>query len=200
MIASPSPPGVSDRARPRQMQQHRLPVPRRPRCLGDPAARPLGIGRRRPHAFLHPGAQHRLVHDAGVDALQPVIPPAQRLLQEADLRARLRHMRIGMRPWPDQALLRAGQAGQQARNGIGVAVRPAADGIDGRGDGGIVLADRALLPVVVARAGARSSRGHQRVVLEPLQPHVAPALADHLGVRRLRAEGEHGRGPGDACC
>ena len=38
------------------------------------------------HALRHPCAQHGLVHHAGVDILQPMIPPPQRLLQKPDLR------------------------------------------------------------------------------------------------------------------
>src|SRR5882724_6849345 len=42
---------------------------------------------RRLHAFRHPSAQHGFIHDASIDALEPIIPPTQHLLQEADLRA-----------------------------------------------------------------------------------------------------------------
>ena len=169
----------------------------RPSRFGDPAARPFGIGGRRRHAFLHPGAQHRLVHDAGVEALQPEIPPAQRFLQEADPRSGEGDVRIGMRPGTDEALAGGRQPGQQARDRIGVAVGPAADCVDRRGDGRVVLGHRALLPVVVAGLVADPVRQHQRIVLQAGQPHVAPAVADDLGVGRQGAECEHRRGPGD---
>ena len=68
--------------------------PRRgPLRLRHPAPRRLVVVRGGGQRLLHPGAQDRLVHDAGRFALQPMIPPAQALLQEADRRPGLRHMR-----------------------------------------------------------------------------------------------------------
>src|SRR5205823_4224289 len=99
---------------------------------------------------LEPNAISRLVHDSGLDTLQPFVPPAKALLQESDLRTRLRKMRILMGPGPDQALGRALQMGQHARDGVGVAVRPAAHEINGAADRTPILADRAMLPEVVA--------------------------------------------------
>ena len=126
-----------------------------------------------------------------------MVPPAQAFLQEADARARLGEMRIAVRPRPDQPLLRAGEAGEQPRDGVGVAVGPAADGIDGAGDVGVVLAHRAVLPERVAALVLQPVVDQQRLVLQPLQPHLAPALADQRRVRRMRLQREHGRGPGD---
>ena len=69
---------------------------------------------------------------SGVDALQPVVPPAQALLEEADRGPGLAVLREGVRPRADQALARAGQPLDQARDGVRVAVRPAADRVDRR--------------------------------------------------------------------
>src|SRR6185312_5759074 len=81
-------------------------------------------------AFLagDPDAVKRLGHDAGFLAGEPVPPPAQRLLQVADQRPRRTATGIGMRPWADDAELWTLQVFEQARNEIGVAVLPAADG------------------------------------------------------------------------
>ena len=68
----------------RQEQAMRLAVMRRPGGLGHPASGQRLVVRRRLMALGHPGAQHRLVHDARRLALQPMVPPAQHLLQEAD--------------------------------------------------------------------------------------------------------------------
>ncbi len=67
-------------------------------------ARDTGL---RAPGLLHPDAVDRLVHDAGVIALQPVVPPAQGLLQIADRRARHAAMRIGVGPRADQRLAAA---------------------------------------------------------------------------------------------
>ncbi len=90
-----------------QRQPLHLDARRGPAGLGDPAAGPLVVGHLRRGALLQPDAVRGLGHDAAVDALEPVVPPAQRLLQEADLRAGPREMRIAVRPGPDQALSRA---------------------------------------------------------------------------------------------
>ena len=64
--------------------------------------------------------------DAGFDTFQPMIPPAQHLMQEADLRVEQRKLRVGVSPPSDQALPRSSQLFEQARNGIGVAIGLAA--------------------------------------------------------------------------
>src|SRR5262249_52751549 len=57
-----------------------------PAFLRDPASGPLLVVPLRRHGLLNPGPERRLVHDAGLDSLQPFVPPAQALLQEADAR------------------------------------------------------------------------------------------------------------------
>ena len=66
----PEPPGS------RRDDGHTSSAAQRPRHLVQPRLR------RRP--VLHPDAEHGLVHHAGVLVLQPVVPPAQRFLEEAD--------------------------------------------------------------------------------------------------------------------
>ena len=121
-----------------------------PRWFGNPASWQFLVKRRGPHAFRHPCAQHGFVHHTIIKTLQPMIPPAQRLLQETDLWARQREMRIGVCPWSDQALARHRQVLEQTRDGVGIAVGPAADREDRTLDRSVVLADRAVLPIVVA--------------------------------------------------
>src|SRR5215471_13559829 len=91
-------------------------------------------------AFHHPRAQHGLIHHAGIDALEPIIPPPQHLLQETDLRARTRKMRIPVRPWPDETLARYVQSLEQAWNCILIGIGPAADGVHGALDRRVILA------------------------------------------------------------
>src|SRR4029079_18587606 len=102
----------------------------RPGWLSHPAAGAVRQIGRLPDRLLHPDPIGRFVHDPGVLALQPVVPPAQGLLEKADGRSRLGEMRVLMRPRANQSLARRFQAGKQARDGIGIAVRPASDRID----------------------------------------------------------------------
>ena len=104
---------------------------------------------------------------------------------------------IFVRPGADQALLRAAQAREQPRDRVGVAVRPAADRIHRALDGGEILAHRAVLPERVAPLMPQPVLDQERAVLEALEPHLPPALADQRRVRRARGIGEHHRRPGE---
>src|SRR3954447_12268386 len=135
-------------------------------------------------AFRHPRAQHWLVHHAGIDALEPIIPPPQHLLQEADLRAGTRKMRIPVCPRSDQTLARYAQSLEQAWNCILVGIGPAADGIYGTLDRRVILADRSVLPIPIASLVPQPRFEERRHVLEALPPHRSPALADQHRVGR----------------
>ena len=87
--------------------------------------------RGRSDAVLDVKAHRRVGLDPGLDALQPVVPPAQRLLEEADRGTGGDGVREGVWPRTDEALAWPGQPLQQARDAVGVAVGPAADGVDG---------------------------------------------------------------------
>src|SRR3954469_13175937 len=104
----------------------------------------------RSDAVRHPRAQHGLVHHAGIDTLEPIIPPAQHLLQEADLRAGTREMRIPVCPRSDQTLARYAQSFEQPWNCILVGIGPATDGVHGTLDRRVILADRSVLPIRIA--------------------------------------------------
>src|SRR6185312_154955 len=127
-----------------------------------PLTRSLLVVYRRWYRVLDPGAQLRLTHDPGVPPLQPLVPPAQALLQEADLRAGAGEVRVLVRPRADQALGRRFQVGEQAGDGVGVGVGPAADGVGGGLDRAIVLADRAMLPIIVAQLVLQPGREEGR--------------------------------------
>src|SRR2546423_1041121 len=100
--------------------------------------------RRRFHAFRHPGAQDGFVHHARIDALEPIVPPTQHLLQETDLRAGKCKMRITMCPWPDETFAGCRQSLEQAWNCILIAVGPATDGVHGALDRLVILANRSM--------------------------------------------------------
>ena len=118
-------------------------------------------------------------------------PPAQRLLKIADQRSRRAPARVGVRPRADDAELRAGQVGEQARHEVGVAVFPAAHRHHGAVDRRIVLADRALPPIGVAplmvEPGLRQRAGGG----QPVMPDIAPASAGDARIGRHRLLHQH---------
>ena len=166
-----------------------------PARLADPPTRPVLVGRRGRHALLHPDAQHGLGHDVVVDVAQPVVPPADELLEEADGRAGLTEVRVLVRPGPDQAFAGDVERGEQPEHRVRVAVGPAAHGEHRARDVGVVLADRAVLPVGVATLVAQPLRQPEPAAAQPLVPHLAPPLADDVRVRRAGVVGEHRRRP-----
>ncbi len=54
-----------------------------------------------------------------------------------------------------------------------------------------------MLPVVVAVLVAQPCFKPETAFLQPLEPHVAPAVTDDFGVGRHRVVGEHDPGPGN---
>ena len=152
---------------------------------------------RGPRPFAHPGAEARLLHDARRLALEPMVEPADGLLQETDRGAGPRHMRPGMGPGPDQRLLRPWQVLHQGQDRFRVIVLPAADRVDGAADAPVILADRARLPIGVAALMREPGLDRHRHLLEPLEPLRAPARAGDLRQRRARGAGEECRPPRD---
>ena len=104
-------------------------------------------------------------------------------------------LRPGVAPRPDQPLARPGKALEQPRDRVGVAVVPAADGVDGALDVGVVLAHGALLPVLVAALVPEPLVDERRPLLHPLEPHVAPPVTDDRRIRRAGVPAEHRRRP-----
>src|SRR4051812_22857416 len=101
------------------------------------------------HAFRHPSAQHGLIHDTSIDALQPIIPPPKHLLQKADLRAGKCKMRIAMGPRPDETLARYCQSLEKAWNCILIGIGPAPDGVQRALNRLVILAYRSMLPISI---------------------------------------------------
>ena len=84
----------------------------------------------------------------------------------------------------------------QARDCVLVAVAPAADGQCRGLDRRKILADRAALPIGVATLMLQPDGGKERLVLQPVEPHVAPFVAaGQRRVRRPRRIGQHGGAP-----
>src|SRR5262245_12103801 len=136
------------------------------------------------HTFRHPGAQHGLMHHASIDALQPIIPPTQHFLQETDLRAGKCEVRIPVRPRPDETLARCRQSIQETWNGTLVPTRPATDGVHRTLDRIVILAYRSMRPVRITSLVLQPRFEEQRYVLQALQPHRPPTIADKYWVGR----------------
>lgn len=170
----------------------RLDARRGQRRLADPAAGPLLVGGGRRHALLHPGAEHRAVHDPVLLALEPVVPPAHHLLEVADRRTRLAQVRELVRPRADQSLAGHVDVLQQPGHRVGVPVGPAAGGQHRHLERGVVLADRGVPPVGVAPLVAQPLHDPRPAALQPLVPQLAPALPDDGRVGRAGGVGEHG--------
>ena len=167
----------------------------RPSRVADPAAGPVLGEIVRPDAVEDIGTYRWIVHDTGVLTLQPVVPPAQGLLQEANLRVRNGEMRVLVGPRTDNCPNRRFEAVEQARNGIGIGVIPTANGEHRGFDLGKVLTDRAVVPVVIAVRMPQPFGGEERFCLQALHPDVEPGIADNGRVRRARRVGEHGSAP-----
>ena len=80
-------------------------------------------------------------------------------------------------------------------NGVGVAVHPAAGGEDGALDRGVVLVDRAVLPVAVAALVGEPDGERQRELIQPFLPLPTPVGAGDLRIRRPVEPSEERRAP-----
>ena len=90
-----------ERTTPAESELLRCHAGRRPHALAHPAPRPASepvSGRRIP---LHPDPQPRLFVDSVAHALEPAVPPAQRLLLEADSRPGTAQVRVVVPPRTD---------------------------------------------------------------------------------------------------
>src|SRR5579872_4698503 len=133
-----------------QHQALRYRCRRWPRFLGNPTSWQYLMEGCRLYAIRHPGAQHWLIHHASVDVLEPIVPPAQHFLQEADLRTWKREVWIRMCPRSDQTLAWHTEPLEKPRDRVLVAVGPSANSIDRALDRLVGFAHRPPLPVTVA--------------------------------------------------
>src|ERR1700747_2531488 len=131
---------------------------------------------RRYHAVRHPRPQHRFIHHARIDALQPIIPPTQDFLEKSDLGSGKCKVRIGMCPRPDETLAGHLQPLEQAWDGILITIGPTTDGIDRALDRCVVLTYRSVLPIRIASLVLPPIFLEQRYVLQALN-HIARQLS-----------------------
>ena len=168
---------------------------RRPASFGDPA--PLGrfVERHRRQAVRHPRPIHRLVHDPGLDPLEPVVPPSDRLAEEVERRPRHAEMRVGVRPGADQPEPGNGQARKQPRHGVRVAVEPSSDRENGASDGVVVLAHGAMPPELVPPRMSQPILDWVVQAFESLEPCLTPAVAGQNRIGRPSQERQEGGPP-----
>ena len=170
---------------------------RRPSFFCHPFSVPMVVMRLRRDRIFHPDPERGFVHDAVVDILQPAIPPSQTFLQEADGRSGLREMRIFVRPRPDQALAGRFQVGKQSEHRVGVAVRPAADGIHRALDIVVVFANGTVFVEFVPVLAFKPLFQPKPASLKAALPDVLPIGAEEFGIGRRRVERKHVGGPSD---
>src|SRR5260221_84690 len=84
--------------------------------------------------ILHVNRKRQLDHDPRVSTLEPVIPPAERLISPFDLGAGLGIVGKGVIPRPDDGLHRSFDLLKHARDGIAIAVEQATNEEAGKFD------------------------------------------------------------------
>ena len=136
-----------------------------------------------------------LVHDAGLDAFEVLVPPAQHLLQKPDAWPRCGEVRVLVGPRADDGFARAAQLLHQARHGVGVGVVPTAHDQDRGLNRARVFTHGAVPPIGVAVRVFEPLLNQKGLMLQTRQPHLAPTIPHDQGVGRSRRIGEHGRGP-----
>src|ERR1700751_4716142 len=124
-----------------------------------------------------------------------MIPPTQDFLEESDLGAGKRKMRIAVCPWPDETLAGHLQSLEKTRDCVLITVGPTTDGIDRALDRCVVLAPRSVLPIRIASLVLKPIFLEQRHVLQALQPDRPPAIADQRWIGRKAHQAEKEKGP-----
>ena len=104
-----------------------------------------------------------------------------------------------VRPRADEPLPRRGETGEQARDGVRVAVGEASDRVHRALDRGVVLADRAVLPVGVPPLVGEPVPDVRRRALEAVEPGLAPAVAEDVAGRAAARSTSASRRPSGAC-
>ena len=169
---------------------------RGPRDLADPVTRTVTVPGTRRHPVLQEDPEHRLFHDSRLLVLEPVIPPAQHLLEKAEVGpGSVLHMAPLVGVGADESETWHLESGKQAKDGVGVAVEPATDGEDRTADGAIVLAHRSVTPVGIACLVAHPRFDRAGDVLQPRLPVRPPVLSHDQRVSGERQDAEEGGSP-----
>ncbi len=143
----------------------------------------------------HPGSIDWIAFNRRVDVLQPAIPPAQSLLQEANSWLRRSVVRILVYPRPHDALHWRLNVGDDLRHCVPIAVVPSTYCQNRRLDPGEILADRAALPIGVAALMRQPEWCQERLMLQAIQPHFPPPITDQRRIWRPGRVGQHRRAP-----
>jgi len=117
------------------------------------------LGVRRLDRVHNIGAIGRVQLNAGVDALQPAIPPAQRFLHVVRGRADMGDMRILVTPRPGDAFHRSGKVSNELIHGVAVAIVVPADSQHCCLECVVTLTDGTMFPIGVAIGMPRPGDG-----------------------------------------
>ena len=170
-------------------------VGRWPGRLGQPLPGPdrrerLGLG-----PVVAERDQARLVHDAVVDALQPVVEEADQLVVPVDMWRRVGLVGRVMDPVADERLARRVRAAlEHSQRGVDVLVHPAADQEHRRREAVVAGREGTLPPVRPIVLLAEPLEEPDRGVLEAVEPFRCPGGAAVLGARRHRVHPDHAHG------
>ena len=137
--------------------------------------------------FLQEHRIGRLIHDARIDVLQPVIPPPQRMLKKSNRGPRDALLRVFMTPGSDEAFYGARKMGKHARHRVRIPIFPTTDRIDRTFDIRIVFTDGPMLPVFIASLMLHPNfRRGGLPLFKAFKPCLAPIRLCNLGVWRQR--------------
>src|SRR5262249_56574976 len=94
-----------------------------------------------------------------------------------------------------ETLARDVESFKQTRDCILITIGPTADGIDRALNRRVVLTYRSMLPTRIASLVPQPIFLEQRYVLQALQPHSPPAIADERRIGRKTHQAEKEKGP-----
>ena len=135
--------------------------------------------------FLQEHRVGRLIHDARIDSLQPVIPPPQRMLKKSYRRLWDTLLRVFMTPGSDEAFYGARKMSKHARHRVRIAIFPTTNRIDRTFDICIAFTDGPMLPVFITSLMLHPNfRRRGLPVFKAFKPCVAPVHPCNLGVWR----------------
>ena len=162
----------------------------RPARLGPPLSaylREIGL---RPRRAAHEHANRRLLVDSVRLVAQPAAEPPAELGHEIDVRPRERRRGRHVAPRPDEQLLRALQGLERPKRVVAVAVGPAGDDHRRARDAPVPRPERPVAPVGAVQLLLEPAQEPRLRTLDPPQPLVAPAVAEHC--RNGREDGQRG--------
>ena len=134
----------------------------------------------------------RLVHDAVVYPLEPVVAPPHGEMLARQGRAGRFTVRAGVIPGADEHLARRGHVLRRPERGVAVAVAPAADEQRRGLDLVVAVPNAAGPPVITVLLIGQPGEQVRVVLLQALLPKLGPTVAAVFGIGRHCVHADHG--------